>query len=184
MSSIDKKKEIVSKTAELLASSDGVIDITTRRIAENAGVNPAMVNYYFGSKDDLLKAAISELNGDRYTDIPHSQDGSRKAMFDHLVRMCESTIQCSEYGLSKDSVLFSKDAYDTSSKLIEMKRLHDGRMPTTEDAETIFKIVCFLMTAAADPEGFTILSGTDIRVKSQLKLLVSRQLDIVLGDIL
>ncbi|MCL1810754.1 MAG: TetR/AcrR family transcriptional regulator [Methanomassiliicoccaceae archaeon] len=181
---MEKKKEIISKTAELLSLADGNTEITTRRIAENAGINPAMVNYYFGSKDGLLKEAISAMSGGHSTDAVHEQGGSRKAMFDLLIRACDSSNQCARFGLRQDIASFSGDAFEISSKLIEMKGIHDREVPDEEDAAAVFKTVCFLMTASADPEGFAVYSGMDIRVKGQLRLLVSKQLDALLGDVL
>jgi AcrR family transcriptional regulator len=40
---------------------DGIAATTTRKIAAEAGVNQAMLGYYFGSKDDLLLAVLHEL---------------------------------------------------------------------------------------------------------------------------
>ena len=182
MRSADKKMEIIRKTAEMLSSVEDSADVTTRNIAEKAGINPAMVNYYFGSKDGLLKAALSFMNGDR-PEQNHDVDGTRKAMFDYLVRTCESSIQYARFGLNRDAAAFSKDVMEISSKLIEMKKTFD-KNASKEDAAPIFKTVCFLMTASADPEGFAEYSGTDIRIKGQLRLLVSNQLDILLGDAL
>jgi len=184
MHSKEKIREIVCKTAELLSSADSSAEITTRKIAENAGINPAMVNYYFGSKENLLKAAVSVMDGTHMTDAPHDPSGSRKAMFDHLVKMCGISIQYAKLGLRGDISSFSTDALETSYKLLEMKKMHDGITPNTENAYLIFKTVCFLMVASADPDGFEEFSGIDIRSKSQLRLLVSKQLDILLGEAL
>jgi TetR/AcrR family transcriptional regulator len=41
-------------------TSDGIAAASLRSIAVAAGVTPAMVNYYFGSKDRLLQAFIEE----------------------------------------------------------------------------------------------------------------------------
>ena len=182
MRSNEKKRHIIHKTVELLSSMEYSEEITTRSIAEHAGINPAMVNYYFGSKDHLLRSAIAVMGGESFAEAPLDRAGSRKAMFDYLVRMCEVSIQFTRYGFSKDAASFSKDAMEYSSKLIEMKGLHGSFAPHDDDAVAIFKVVCFLNAAAEDPEKFAKYSGIDITVKSQLRLLVSKQLDSVLGD--
>jgi AcrR family transcriptional regulator len=182
MRSNNKKRQIIHKTVELLSSMEDSEEITTRSIAEHAGINPAMVNYYFGSKDNLLKNAIALMGGDSFADAPLDRSGSRKAMFDHLVRMCEVSIQFSRYGFSKDAASFSKDALEVSSNMVELKRLHGSFTSYDDDAVEVFKIVCFLMVASEDPEKFEKYSGFDIRVKSQLRVLVSKQLDVLLGD--
>src|SRR5258705_2028296 len=41
-------------------TTDGVAATSQRSIAVKAGVTPALLNYYFGSKDKLLEAFIAE----------------------------------------------------------------------------------------------------------------------------
>jgi AcrR family transcriptional regulator len=182
MRAINKKRQIIHKTVELLSTMEDSDEITTRSIAEHAGINPAMVNYYFGSKDNLLKNAIALMGGDTFAEAPLDRSGTRKAMFDHLVRMCEVSIQFSRYGFSKDAAALSKDALEASAKIIELKGLHGSYASHDDDAVAIFKIVSFLLLASENPEKFEKHSGIDIRVKSQLRVLVSKQLDMLLGD--
>jgi AcrR family transcriptional regulator len=46
---------LLDAAARLLAE-EGYGAVTSRRVAARAGVNPALVNYYFGTMDDLLVA--------------------------------------------------------------------------------------------------------------------------------
>src|SRR5215831_20053336 len=63
--------EIVQKTAARSAAEEALLDaaerllvdvgyasITTRRLAEEAGVNQGLVHYYFGSNENLLVRAL------------------------------------------------------------------------------------------------------------------------------
>ncbi len=52
----EDKKELILETAERLFSELGYNGTSTRAIASEAGVNMAMLNYYFGSKEGLYKA--------------------------------------------------------------------------------------------------------------------------------
>ena len=53
----DKKEHILS-AAEQVFAAHGYEGASTRHIAGEAGVNMAMLNYYFGSKDGLFKAVL------------------------------------------------------------------------------------------------------------------------------
>lgn len=53
------REEILRSAAELIAEL-GWGHVTTRKVAERAGVNNALIHYYFGSKDELLRRAITE----------------------------------------------------------------------------------------------------------------------------
>ena len=176
-----KKREIVMKTIELIQLSEGK-EITTRRIAEHADINPAMVNYYFGSKDNLLKAALSTINKDNPLDASVSPEGTRKAMFDHLLGMCETSLQYSKLGMERDAVSLAGDAMETSSRILEMKKLYDGKTSSCQEKNSVLRAVSFLLVSTADPEGFVEYSGIDVRIKNQLKVLISEQLDILLGE--
>jgi len=54
---VDKKEHILD-IAECVFSEFGYEGTSTRFLAGKAGVNMSMLNYYFGSKDGLLKAVL------------------------------------------------------------------------------------------------------------------------------
>lgn len=54
MSARDKILEV----AQTRFAENGYAATSVRQIAEAADVNPAMIHYYFGSKEDLLRAAL------------------------------------------------------------------------------------------------------------------------------
>jgi AcrR family transcriptional regulator len=56
----DTRAAILS-TALTAFASDGFGSVTTRRIAREAGVNSAMIQYHFGSKDGLYRAVVAEV---------------------------------------------------------------------------------------------------------------------------
>lgn len=57
----DSRESLMKITKELLIETKDVDSITTRTISSKANVNLALINYYFGSKDELLKAAANEI---------------------------------------------------------------------------------------------------------------------------
>ncbi len=58
----EKHRQILYKAEELFASH-GFDGATVRDIAEAAGVNLAMISYYFGSKEKMMEALFSERMG-------------------------------------------------------------------------------------------------------------------------
>jgi AcrR family transcriptional regulator len=59
----DKQLQIIL-TAEKLFSTRGFDGTSVRDIAQEAGVNLAMINYYFGSKEKLMQAVFEERTSD------------------------------------------------------------------------------------------------------------------------
>lgn len=62
MSYSAKQKQILD-TAERLFAGKGYDGTSVRDIAEEAGVNIAMISYYFGSKEKLMQALFQERTG-------------------------------------------------------------------------------------------------------------------------
>lgn len=57
----NKTKEKIIQVAMDIIALEGFHGITIRKIAANAGVNVAAVNYYFGSKENLISEAFTYL---------------------------------------------------------------------------------------------------------------------------
>ena len=55
---MDKKEVILQVTLDMI-KEEGFDKITIRKIAKAARVNIAMINYYFGSKENLMSQAIA-----------------------------------------------------------------------------------------------------------------------------
>lgn len=55
----NKKDMILDAVLKLIDDVDHIEEITSRRITEKAGVNLAMINYYYQSKENLINQAIS-----------------------------------------------------------------------------------------------------------------------------
>lgn len=56
----ERRAEIIAAAVRVLAR-EGLTETTTRKIAAEAGVNQAMISYYFGGKDELLYAVLQEM---------------------------------------------------------------------------------------------------------------------------
>lgn len=60
----NEKQVQIIKTAEKLFSTRGFDGTSVRDIADEAGVNIAMISYYFGSKEKLMEALFSQRSHD------------------------------------------------------------------------------------------------------------------------
>lgn len=58
------KEKIIAVTTQLIENSGGNIDeITTRAIAEKAGVGVGLVNYHFQTKENLIEICVQRIIG-------------------------------------------------------------------------------------------------------------------------
>ena len=55
------KKQLLEAAEKLMKDCDAPSEVTSRAITEAAGVNLAMINYCFGSREKLLAEVFSKL---------------------------------------------------------------------------------------------------------------------------
>lgn len=56
----EQTEELIKETAKNMFFVKGKFDATTQEIADEAGVNRTLINYYFRSRDNLLKLVLEE----------------------------------------------------------------------------------------------------------------------------
>jgi AcrR family transcriptional regulator len=56
----ETRERILAAAAEVL-SEDGVVGVSTRRVAERAGANQALIHYYFESIDNLMWQVVKQI---------------------------------------------------------------------------------------------------------------------------
>jgi AcrR family transcriptional regulator len=127
-----RREKIIAAAVRVLAR-DGLAETTTRKIAGEAGVNQAMLGYYFGSKDDLLFAVLQEMM--RQTrelvreiastsgSIRQAITGSLKAFWAHVEEA--PALQVMQYELTlyalrhPDSAWLAREQYDGYCAVVE-----------------------------------------------------------------
>jgi AcrR family transcriptional regulator len=81
----DTRGEILAAARESFAHR-GFAGTTIRAVAASAGVDPALVHHYFGSKDDLFLASL-EVRVDPREVVPTVLDGGLDSAGERLVRL-------------------------------------------------------------------------------------------------
>lgn len=81
------RHERLCQAAIAVALRDGIAGLTTRAVAEEAGMSPAMLHYQFESKDGLLLAVLESIHADVYQQLGNSVVG-QCGLATALARMC------------------------------------------------------------------------------------------------
>jgi AcrR family transcriptional regulator len=187
MNSDGKKDEIISKTQNLLLECSSTDDVTTRAIANRANINPAMVNYYFGSKDELMKKAIQRIFNitDEAEPLRTGTGNPRKLMFDFLISICDRLLYYEKYSriYIPDSLL--SDKISTPLALVPILKEYFGARKDENACRLIaYQMVSFLQLALYRPDELHEYAGINVRNRNELRNLISSQLDIFLGETL
>ncbi len=112
-SSGTERRAALLDAAQQILAEKGLPRVTVREVAERAGVKPALVNYYFGSKNDLLRAVADRISAkllDRIRAVV-SQAGSAEERLANMVRAAVAVIGADRYAprLIAEQVLFGED---------------------------------------------------------------------------
>ena len=110
-------REALLVAARALMAERGLPRVTVREVAERAGVQPALVNYYFGGKDGLLQAVVDDLTQRVYERVREAaaEPGPPEARLRAMLRAMARDMAEEPYAprLMVEQVLFgSEDAAD------------------------------------------------------------------------
>lgn len=84
-----ERRRKLCRAAISVAMRDGIAGLTTRAVAQEAGLTAAMVNYEFASKDGLLLAVLEEIHAGVRATLAASVADSR-SLADALARVAAS----------------------------------------------------------------------------------------------
>jgi TetR/AcrR family transcriptional regulator len=106
-------QEALLAAALQVMAEKGLPRVTVRDVAARAGVQPALVNYYFGGKQGLLSAAVAEVAGRLLETINAAAavQGSAEVRFRALVRAVVGFFAREPYAprLIMEQVLFGEE---------------------------------------------------------------------------
>lgn len=87
----EKQKQILS-TAERLFSLKGFDGTSVRDIADDAGVNIAMISYYFGSKEKLMEALFEQRTTNIKVKVETLLNDDKSSPFEKVQSLAEDII--------------------------------------------------------------------------------------------
>lgn len=144
------RSAIILATIECI-EEDGIHNVTVRKIAQKAGVNFAAINYYFGSKENLIKAAMDHAIEEGF--VNNLQDykdlwgkDAQKALFSFFCDTMEGMIKYRELTKTHLTEIVSSGSH--SESMLRMNRFLDsifglveGLLPETTVMEKKFHLI-------------------------------------------
>lgn len=106
-------REALLDAARELMAERGLPRVTVREVAERAGLQPALVNYYFGGKDELLRAVVADVAGRTLARVAESvaTQGSPEKRLSATLRAMIASLSEEPYAprLIVEQVLFGRE---------------------------------------------------------------------------
>ncbi|GGF68552.1 hypothetical protein GCM10010912_11990 [Paenibacillus albidus] len=139
----DTKQVILNATVELI-HQEGFKCATLRKIAAKADTNLALINYYYGSKDQLLSDAVRMLIS-TFDDVFEPLDNKDLAPIDRMKQFFVNYVnRLQQYpGLARQMVdqgrliMGSKDEYARYWKVMKVQKMHSTLQEITNEHDEV-----------------------------------------------
>lgn len=184
MANGETRERMIDATKELLLTMKNPEKITARQIATKAEVNLAMMNYYFQSKEKLLKAATDEIIADEFTKrTMDGLEGSAKERLKRLLyRVSEVTLQFERITrLSVPYLIFEAPIELPMMILPYVKEAIGVEVNESQCKLISFELVSILQIILYRRKDFSMYSGISLQTSDEIRCFINRQVDLLLG---
>jgi AcrR family transcriptional regulator len=176
----NQKVALLKATIELLEEADKPEKVTSRQIASRAGVNLAMINYYFGSKDALTSQAVSKIL-DVAAGIfksPVNPSKSPKKQLRYILReICQIVVKYQRYTKLYVPHLLLEDEITLPQLILPEIRNHFGTKRSEAECRIIaYEMISFLQLAFYRTEAFMRYTGIDLTKENKVIELIDWEL--------
>lgn len=156
----DQTQELIKETTKKLFFVQGRFDVTTQEIADEAGVNRTLINYYFRSRDNLIQIVSDEAHK---VEIEKSEIimNSDLPFKEKIAKFVESSLQTSlQYPYLETYIVSQLNKGTCAKKDIEeddVKKLYKdieqemslGKIEQMEPCQFIFNMISLLVFPSA-----------------------------------
>lgn len=186
MNAENQKAALLKATIELLKEAERPEKVTSRQIASRAGVNLAMINYYFGSKESLTSQAVSEIL-DIAAGVFHSPvnpSESAKERLRHILReICQVVVKYRRYTKLYIPHLLLEDEITLPQYVLPQIRDYFGaRKNETECRIIAYEMISFLQLTFYRADAFMRYAGIDLTIEKAVNKLIDWELEQFMPD--
>lgn len=181
----DAKQALMDAAVSIIRETQDPRSLTVRQIAARAEVNVALVSYYYGSKDDLIHAAVDEIlqaEAGKWL-IPPDGDADPIARLKEMLRQMSDMVVY-YYQFTKVSLEFAitQGGTEIPQMLLPLMR---SKMPDRDERELrllSFLLIAGLQSALVRHEEFHTYTGYDPFDKEQRDKILNKLVDVFLAS--
>jgi AcrR family transcriptional regulator len=162
----DSKEHILDSTVNLLLESKDPESITVRDIAAAAGVQLAMINYHFHTKDELMYQAVTILRNRMAGDWLSVKRGKMSAYTrfrEMLIALCGMSVKYSQYmRLTVEYELTKAEIVSTQYTLPLIREICGDKRSETSIRITAYEIISTLQLIFYRAKDISAYLGFDV----------------------
>lgn len=182
------KEKLLDATFTLMEELDDPFNVTSRQIAERAGTKASMINYCFGSRENLIyqtfqKQYLEFLNDYEIAELIAS-DISPKELLKKLhfvVAKCLTDNPKFTKAIT-GFVLFNRDLSQESFSFVYVKKHYAGRRTDEECRLIAYEMSSMMQLIIYRKEDIKKDFGIDLDNEDELRHYIGMRIDLLLGE--
>jgi TetR/AcrR family transcriptional regulator, regulator of cefoperazone and chloramphenicol sensitivity len=180
----DAKQALMEAAVSLMRETQDPRSLTVRQIAARANVNAALVSYYYGSKDELIHAAVDEIMQteagkwlmppDGETDPMLRLKGMLRQMSDMVINYYQFTKVSLEFAITQGSTEIPQMLLPLMRSILLDRDERELRLLS-------FMLIAGLQSALVRHDAFHSYTGYDPFDKKQRDEILNKLVDMLLS---
>ena len=183
------KEKLIAAAEKLIANCDDPFKVTSRQIAEESGMQAAMINYCFGSRENLIyevfhryyKAALHDAHVEKILTSNISPKDKLKKLHYLVARFL-----IDNHKLTKaitNLVIFGRDLSEESVSYGFVKQHFNGTKTDKECRLIAYEMSTMMQLIIYRKDDFKNDMGIDLEKDRQLKHYIDMRIDLLLPEV-
>lgn len=182
------KYRLIESTLVLMEDMDDPLTVTSRQIAAKAGVKPGMINYCFGSRENLIYQTFQTQYMAFFKDSDVSSIINSQASPKQIIKQLHFIVaRClvDNYKFTKaitGFVLFKRDLGKESFTYPYVLKHYEGKKSEAECRLIAYELSTMMQLIIYRKDDIKKDFGIDLADKEELKRFLDMRIDLLLGD--
>ena len=182
------KEKLLDATFALMEEADDPLAVTSRQIAERAGTKPSMINYCFGSRENLIyqtfqKQYMGFLNEKEVAKVIASDLPSKDVLKKLHFTVAKCLVDNPKFTKAiTPFVLFNRDLSQESFSYAYVKKHYAGRKTDKECKLIAYEMSSMMQLIVCRKDDIKKDFGIDLNKEKELRKYIDMRIDLLLGE--
>lgn len=182
------KEKLIDATFSLMEEMEDPFNVTSRQIAERAGTKPSMINYCFGSRENLIYATfqkeyMSFLNETEVASLLASDLPPRELLKKLHFIVAKCLVENPKFTKAiTGHILFNRDLSKESFSFPYVKKHYAGKRTDEECKLIAYELSSMMQLIVYRKDDIKESFGIDLDDEKELKKYIDMRVDLLLGD--
>ena len=182
------KEKLLDATFALMEEADDPLAVTSRQIAERAGTKPSMINYCFGSRENLIyqtfqKQYMGFLNEKEVAKVIASDLPPKDVLKKLHFTVAKCLVDNPKFTKAiTPFVLFNRDLSQESFSYAYVKKHYAGRKTDKECKLIAYEMSSMMQLIVCRKEDIKKDFGIDLNKEKELRKYIDMRIDLLLGE--